>query len=295
MVLIPRSSMKWAAAAAGASFAGVLTAALLWPAVAAESTKPSTIPIFSPDPSTAWLPDRPTGDDFLPPESGPGPVMAPKAEPYVPNGTGEQPTYRIADTSNPILMPWAAAQMEKANDAVRAGGVPFIARERCWPAGVPAFAIHTRRQPIYILQTDKEVILVNEFNSQIRHIYLNAPHSKNPKPSWYGESVGHYEGDTLVIDTIGLNDKTFVDNYRTPHTTKLHVIERFRMIDDGQTLEDAIYVDDQGAFSMPWRAIQHWSRMHREPLPEYPCGESSNVDFFSYDVVPLPIAHKPDF
>jgi len=60
---------------------------------------------------------------------------------------------------------------------------------------------------------------ISEHDQQIRHIYMNVPHSKNLKPSWYGESVGHYEGDTLVVDTIGLNDKTFVDNYRTPHTT----------------------------------------------------------------------------
>jgi len=66
-------------------------------------------------------------------------------------------------------------------------------------------------------------------------------------PSWYGESVGRYEnGDTLVVDTIGLSTKTFVDNYRTPHTDKLHVIERFKMIDGGKTLEDLITVEDPG-------------------------------------------------
>ena len=66
---------------------------------------------------------------------------------------------------------------------------------------------------------------------------MNVPHSKNPKPSWYGESVGHYEGDELVVDTIGLNDKTFVDNYRTPHTDQIHVVERFKLIEDGKTLQ----------------------------------------------------------
>jgi len=60
---------------------------------------------------------------------------------------------------------------------------------------------------------------------------LGVPHSDNPKPSWYGESIGHYEGDALVVDTIGTNDKTFLDNYRTPHTQNLHVIERWKMIE----------------------------------------------------------------
>ena len=85
---------------------------------------------LAPDTVTSWVPDRPTGDDFLPPAKGPGPVMSPKNRPYVPNGRGNQPTYRIADTSNPILQPWARAQMEKANDEVRAGKVPYITRER---------------------------------------------------------------------------------------------------------------------------------------------------------------------
>jgi hypothetical protein len=74
-------------------------------------------------------------------------------------------------------------------------------------------------------------------DQQIRHVYLDMPHSANPKASWYGESIGHYEGDTLVVDTIGLNDKTFVDNYRTPHTEKLHVVERWTLLDGGKTLE----------------------------------------------------------
>ena len=78
-----------------------------------------------------------------------------------------------------------------------------------------------------------------------RQIYLDVPHSANPKPSWYGELVGHYEGDTLVVDTIGLNSKTFVDHYRTPHTEKLHVVERWRMIEAGKKLEVSIH--DRGS------------------------------------------------
>ena len=98
--------------------------------VAALKTKVS-IRDLAPDTMTSWVPDRPTGDDFLPPQSGPGPIMSPKDRPYVPNGNGNQPTYRIADTSNPILKPWAKEQMEKANADVRAGKVPYITRERC--------------------------------------------------------------------------------------------------------------------------------------------------------------------
>ena len=262
------------------------------PALAAEAAV--AIPNFAPDRSTAWIPDRPTGDDFLPPPSGSGPVMSAKDHPYVPNGRGVQPTYRVADLTNPILRPWAVEQMKKANDDVLAGKVPYITRERCWPAGVPGFTVYTRVQALYFYQTPTKVTLVSELNHQPRHIYLNVPHSRNPKPSWYGESVGHYEGDELVVDTIGLNDKTFVDNYRTPHTDQIHVVERFKIIEDGKTLQAIVTVDDPGAFNMPWTAIQRWRRVADRPLSELICAEN-NLNFFNYAVVPIPQADKPDF
>lgn len=251
------------------------------------------VPNFAPDSATAWVPDRPTGDDFLPPESGPGPVMSAKDHPYVPNGRGQQSTYRVADLSNPILKPWVIAQMKKSNDEVLAGKVPFITRERCWPAGVPGFTVYTRVQPIYFLQSPKRVVILNELNAQFRNIYLDVPHSTHVTPSWYGESVGHYEGDELVVDTIGLNDKTFVDNYRTPHTDQIHVVERFKMIDGGKTLQAVLKVDDPGAFNMPWSATQRWRRVERE-LTEQICAEN-NQDFFNYGVVPIPQAATADF
>jgi hypothetical protein len=265
--------------------------AALWPAHAAEG---GAVPNFTPDRSAAWVPDRPTGDDFLPPASGPGPVMSDRDRPYVPNGVGRQPTYRIADLTNPILKPWVIDQMKKANDAVLAGKVPYITRERCWPAGVPGYTVYTRVQPIYFLQTPKKVLIINELNAQVRHIYMNVPHTANPKPSWYGESVGRYEGDELIIDTIGLNDKTFVDNYRTPHTNAIHVVERIKMIEEGKTLQAVVTVDDPGAFNMPWSAIQRWRRVSDRSITETICAEN-NFSFFNYDVVPIPQADKQDF
>ena len=102
----------------------------------------ASIPNFAPDDHTSWHPDRPDGDNFLPPESGPGPIVSPKDHPYVPNGgdidfAATHPTYRIADLSNPILQPWVIAQMKRDNDEVLAGKIPFMARERCYPGGVP--------------------------------------------------------------------------------------------------------------------------------------------------------------
>jgi hypothetical protein len=266
-----------------------------WPALAAEGTKQeaAAVPNFAPDSGTAWTSDRPQSDDFLPPASGPGPVLSDKAHPYVPNGQG-QPTYRIADLTNPILKPWVVERMRKANDDVLAGKVPFIARERCWPAGVPGLNIYNRGQPVHFIQTPKQVLIINELYAQTRRIYLDVPHSAHVTPSWYGESVGHYEGDELVVDTIGLNDRTFVDNYRTPHTDQIHVVERFKMVDGGKRLQVSVTVDDPGAFNMPWSAIQHWRRIERTPLIEDLC-EPENDFFFGYGVAPLPHADKAEF
>jgi hypothetical protein len=133
-----------------------------------------------------------------------------------------------------------------------------------------------------------------ESGPEVRHIYLNVPHSANPKPSWYGESVGHYEGgDTLVIDTIGQTDRTFADNYRTPHTTQMHVIERWKLSADGNSVDVSVDVDDPGAFTMPYRGLQRWRRV-RVPLTEIPCSENNSQDFVGFKV-PIPQAFKPDF
>src|SRR5258707_1927383 len=159
--------------------------------------------------------------------------------------------------------------MQKANDEVIAGKVLYRARERCWHVGVPGFDAYSPAEPFYFLQRTNEIVVINPGGPEIRHIYLDVPHSKNIKPSWYGESVGHYEGgDTLVVDTIGLNDKTFVDNYRTPHTTQLHVIERFKLIEGGKRIEVSVHVEDRGAYTMPWNAIQRYRRSEDEPMPE---------------------------
>src|SRR5262245_52028116 len=216
-------------------------------ALAAEGPNKQLIPNFAPTAKTGWVLDRAFGvDDLLPPPAGgPGPVTFNKAYPYVPNGSGKQSTYRVADLSNPILQPWTIPSMKKANDEVLAGKVPFRARERCWPVGVPGFSAYSLVEPFYFYQTSGKVVVINQGGPEIRRIYLNVTHSKDVKPSWYGESVGHYEnGDTLVIDTIGISTKSYVDNYRTPHTDQLHVVERWKLAADALTVDVSIFVED---------------------------------------------------
>jgi hypothetical protein len=238
----------------GGVLAGLLFGACIsGPVIGAER---ESIPNFAPDRDVGWVASgKGFGVDFVQPPSGPGPVTNDPAYPYLTNAeaarTGRQPTYRVADLSNPILKPWVVEQMKKANDEVLAGKIPFTADSRCYPSGVPSFLLFPAN-PVRFIQTPDQVLMIWQQDAQVRRIYLDRPHSADPKPSWYGESVGHYEGgDTLVVDTIGQNDKTFVDNYRTPHTTQMHVIERFKLIDGGRTIEVSVHVEDPGAFTTP--------------------------------------------
>ena len=277
--------------------AGLLgSAAVLVPTYAANTSDGERleIPNFNPDGGTGWTSNRLASDDFLPPMSGPGPVLADPKHPYVPNQSPTNSTYRVSDLSNPILQEWVKEPIKKTNDAVLAGKVPFIARERCWPIGVPGFVIWNRGQPLRFIQTKNQVWMINELYGITRRVYLNVGHSANYKPSWWGESIGHYEGNTLVVDTIGVTDRTFVDNYRTPHTEQIHVVERFKMIDGGKTLHVDVNVEDPEAFTTAWNAIQEWERDDAGPHKENLC-EPANEFFYGYDVAPLPKAERPDF
>src|SRR5262245_17382818 len=177
------------------------------------------------------------------------PVVSDPAHPFTPNGTGGQSTYRIPDLRNPNLKPWVKERMKKDSDEILAGKIAFTPQSSCWPSGVPFFMGYGGPDPIVFLQTPKKIWMIWREDNQARQVFMDVPHSANPKPSWYGESVGHYEGDTLVIDTIGMNARTVVDIYRTPHSEKLHVVERWRMVDGGQAMEVVFSVDDAEAFN----------------------------------------------
>ena len=195
-------------------------------AVAKKAPEPVKIPDFAPDSKTGWLA---AGTEFIAMPDGPKPVTFDKQYPYVPNGTSEQPTFRVADLDNPILMPWVKDALKRVNERAISGKDAFPPQVRCWPLGVPGFVLYPA-QPIYIVQTPKEVLMTWQADHMVRRIFLTDKHTENPKPSWFGESIGRYEnGDTLVVDTIGITTKAFVDNYRTPHTDKLHVVERFKL------------------------------------------------------------------
>lgn len=262
-------------------------------AVAASRAADPAIPNFT-FIDSGWLLDG--GTNFLPlPGAAQGPISFDPKYPYVGNNQGGQPTERMSNLADPNLKPWAVAEMKKHNDAVLKGKRSFVAQARCWPGNTPSQLLFPA-EPIYFIQTPKEVWIIWQRDHHVRRVYLNQPHSANPKPSWYGESVGHYENGELVVDTIGIIEHpfNFVDNFRTPHTKDLHVVERWKVMPDGKTLQASVTVEDPGTFNKPWSGMMRWRKVDRGPMIESICAEN-NQNFFNLDEYAMPEAKTVDF
>ena len=295
-------------------FAGITMTACVVAGSTAGAATTAPPPDLAPNPSVGWA-ARP--GPFMPPPSGPGPVPALDTRHGSSNAgffeRGAQPIFEMGDPDAPILQPWAKEQVRLRNEAILAGKPGFTRQASCWPVGTPAFLLYPQ-QPVYFVQTPKEVVMIWQGDHQVRHVYLNTPHSKNLKPSWYGESVGHYEDGTLVVDTIAISEKSLVDNFATPHTAQLHTIERFRLSDDGKRLEVRLHVEDPGAFTTPWNAMQQYRRVepgvaeppktpgdflsaigNAGPMLESSCAENPHGLFDAPGTLPIPEADKPDF
>jgi hypothetical protein len=249
-----------------------------------------------PDFSTHKLWVLTSGTMFLhaPGDPGPGPIVQ-EGKPF----KVDQVPYR-ATTSNPILKPWAKKLMDVNNRRVAAGDIPFYTTSRCWPGGVPGLLLFPG-EPVQFIQTPKEIWIMWQRDAQVRRIYLDVPHSTHVKYSVYGESVGHYEnGDTLVVDTIGLDDSVPIDRFRTPHTKQLHVVERFRLNNAKKTVETLVTVEDPGAFTQAWKGEVDFEPGHGDRSGQWVesiCAENP-ADYFgdkARNAVPIPTADKPDF
>ena len=265
----------------------IIAAAAFVAGATAQTAK--AVPDFSSN-GTAWK--GPNGVNFIPVPGSPPPVTNDPEHPHISNGEanrrGVQPTYRISDLTHPNLKQWAKDVMKKDNDEVLKGKIAYTPGSFCRPAGVTAFALDGG--PYFFIQLPDKVLIIQQGEQIARQVYLNVPHSANVKPSWFGESIGHYEGDTLVVDTIGLNTKTFIDHFRTPHTEKLHVVERWRMIEDGKKMQVEFTIEDQDTFNLPWKAMVRYDRT-QDTLPENICIEG-NLVLFDWD---LPEAKTPNF
>ena len=277
-------------------------------------------PVFGqgavPDFSGVWR--HPTLPGFEPPAKGPGPVTNTKRRAQ--DGTSDW-NMLVGDHTNPILKPQAAAAVKKYGELSLSGVTPPTPAFMCWPMPVPYIFGSFNMQMVQ--EKNRVTILYGNPDHEIRRVRMNQQHPKDVTPSWYGDSVGHYEGDTLVIDTVGIRtDRPYamVDAFGTPYTKSLHVVERYRLLDydqakegldrdakenmrlgqgdinrayRGKHLQLEFTVRDEGVFTMPWTATITYGR-GSDAWDEQVCAENPTEQYSNrnYDV---PTSAKPDF
>src|SRR5882724_10380869 len=288
----------------------VLAAILYSPAIGAQSA--TAIPDFS----GPWAR---VGMDPELPRSGPLPLVnlrRPMDDPHV-NGGGD-PLPLVGDYNNPILKPLAAQAVKKAGELSEGGRINPDPSNQCAPYSPPY--IFTIQLGVQMLQLKDEIVMLYPQDDQVRRVRMNASHPRKLIPSAMGDSVGHYEGDTLVIDTVGIKllPVTMVDRYGTPQSEALHLVERYRLIDAADAkaameqhqrragfagaapfdpnyrgLQLQYTVEDPKMFTTPWSA-QITYRRTTLPWSEQVCAENI-VEYWPGMNIGVPKADKPDF
>ena len=182
----------------------------------------------------------------------------------------------------PPMTPWAQARFEAAKPTF--GPNSFSVAETndpvyaCFPPGTPRVYFHPF--PMEIIQTPGRVLMVFEYDHLIRQIYTDGrEHRMDLAPSWMGDATGHWEGDTLVVETVNFNDKTWIDRRGVPHSEELRVIERIRRIDEG-SLEIDITIEDPIAFTAAWTGRRHYRTVDWD-VEEFICMD--NVSFAAFE------------
>jgi hypothetical protein len=253
---------------------------------------------------------------FEPPRSGPGPVRNKSRRPDGDANFGRL----VGDYSNPILKPQAAEIVRKHGEiSLASQGYPTPSNQ-CWPGGVPYVFWDFI---VMLIQQPDQITLVYRHGNEVRRVRLNERHPAQLTLSWYGDSVGRYDGDTLIVDTVGVKvgPVAMVDMYGTPHTSALHVVERYRMLDYAEATDavernmkenssasgGAVYdrnhrgkmlqlhftVEDEGVFTTPWTAtITYWPQLAE--WPELICAENIQ-EHYTGQRTSLPYAERPDF
>jgi hypothetical protein len=229
----------------------------------------------------------------------------------------------VGDYTNPILKPEAAAIVKQLGELSLKGiGYPTPSNQ-CWPGGVPYVFWNFGLQ---IVQQPDKVTMLYLHDHEVRQVRLNQPHPVHMAPSWYGDSVGHYEGDTLVIDTVGVKRGPYpmLDMYGTPFSDALHVVERYRLVDyataraaiereakinvtyppglnaiefdpgyRGKHVQLEITVDDPKLFTTPWTSVMIYGRPTGNWI-EHVCAENMQ-EYYNDRTSSVPTAATPDF
>ncbi len=298
----------------------------LWIAAAvtafAAGSAPAAPGASVPDFSGIWTHQWDPGFEAL--DSGP---TAPVNLARLPDGRSNV-AQLVGDWHNPILKPEAAETVRKLGEESKSHFGFHNPRNQCWPMGLP-FVLSSNG--VQILDRGDHLMILYRQDHQVRHVRMNAPHPAKPVPSYYGDSVGHYEGDTLVIDTIALKPGPFamLDWFGTPQSPGLHVVERYRLLDydkakdgirrafrdntinpagvppvtdlnyRGKWLQLLFTVDDPNVFTMPWSATVTYGPERPPPKglgawPEYVCAENP-YKYGTEEDVQVPTAKLADF
>jgi hypothetical protein len=171
--------------------------------------------------------------------------------------------------------PVGKAAYDATMTGLKNGSVEDTARTLCTPDGVPRLL--ESPYPFQIIQTRGQVTIVYEMNHAIRLVDMAKPLANDDTlsilPYYDGHSAGHWEGDTLVIETAGFNEKTFIDATGAPHSDAMHVTERLGRINGGKQLEDVVTVEDAKNYARPWSARFVYNSHPELRLEDYVCGE----------------------
>jgi hypothetical protein len=168
----------------------------------------------------------------------------------------------------PPFTPWGEEQFKKADTKVND---PNLA---CLPHGIPRLMYVPL--PMEFLQVPDKVLIYVEAGNQLRQIHLNRGHKDDLGPTYNGDSIGKWDGDTLVVDTTGFNDITWLDHAGLPHSEALHVVERIRRVDH-DTLVDDFTIEDPKAYTKPWKASQTYHLKPGWEIAEYVCDNNKYV------------------
>lgn len=305
--------------------AAALTAAAMLAGAAPAAAQAPAVPDFT----GLW--NHPAFPWFEPPASGPGPVTNKMRWPQRPGDAGGSvavpPTAEgvsdydelVGDYSNPILQPWAADVVRKFGEMSKAGITYPNPANQCWPEPVPFIY---KQNLVQIMQQPDRITMLYHGDHEVRRIRLNATHPQPLVPSWYGDSVGHYEGDTLVVDTVGVRtDRPFamIDLFGTPYSKSLHIVERYRLrrYDDvkdaiernkkenwlfagdvfsrhrGTFMQLELTVEDEGVFTVPWTSTLTYVP-GEGAFPEVVCSENQTWLPGQHEAK-VPVADRPDF
>jgi hypothetical protein len=227
------------------------------------------------------------------------------------------------DYTNPILKPQAAEIVRRLGELSLSGSGYPTPSNQCWPSGVPYVFWNFGMQ---MLQQPDKITILYFHDHEVRHVRLNQTHPAHVTLSWYGDSVGHYEGGTLVIDTVGVKPGPYamIDMYGTPFSKALHVVERYRVLDyvaakpaiereakvntryprglnaiefdpdyKGKHLQLEVTIEDAGVFTTPWTSVMTYGRPIGQWI-EHVCAENTR-EYYNGSNSAVPTAQKSDF